>query len=212
MHKLTTGQLILIIVLIIFITPWIFTLPIFWDRFNYSSTGQIGDTIGGLTSPFINGLAAILVFITFREQVRANRLLQDQNDSQDIMRQIDSLDDNEIQIETVVSEIIRLADMFTAPNQDRTLAHQLNKALYFLSEFELAKTLLERYNGDRNYLYRKLNYMYQIRYTVHLNALQVSLAARVRLEGNLHAAPVAEILFSIQDLNEYFDNVNRYQN
>jgi hypothetical protein len=205
MQKLTTGQLILIIVLIILATPWIFTLPVFWNRFNYSSTGQIGDTIGGLTSPFINGLAAILVFITFREQVKANRLLQDQGESQDIMNQIKSLEKNNIQIEITVAEIIRLADMFTAPNHDRSLAFQLNKALYFLSEFELAKSLLEQYHGDKNFLYKKLNYLYKIRFAVHIDA-------RARLEGNLHEAAVAEILFTIQDLNRYFENVNRYQN
>ena len=41
-----------------------------------SGTGQIGDTIGGLYSPFIGLLSAVLIYISFKEQVKANRLLQ----------------------------------------------------------------------------------------------------------------------------------------
>lgn len=37
-----------------------------------SNLGLLGDTIGGLTSPFINGIAGILVYLSFREQKRAN--------------------------------------------------------------------------------------------------------------------------------------------
>jgi hypothetical protein len=37
-----------------------------------SELGTLGDTIGGLTSPFINGIAGILVYLSFREQKRAN--------------------------------------------------------------------------------------------------------------------------------------------
>lgn len=226
MQSLKTQYLILIVILVIILAPVLLTLPTFCQWFDYSSTGQIGDTIGGLTSPFINGLAAILVFITFREQVRANRLLQeqadtqaranrllqDQSDAQNIIDQIKSIDTNNIRIEQTVTEIIRHADMFLASNQHRTLSVYLNSALYFLSEFELAKNLLEQYNGDKNFLYKKLNYLYKIRFTVHIDTMTSSLRARVGLEGNLHTPTVVEILTTIQRLDEYFEDVNRYQN
>lgn len=41
-------------------------------------TGPIGDTLGGLTAPFIGLLSAILVYMSFQEQVKANRLVQNQ--------------------------------------------------------------------------------------------------------------------------------------
>lgn len=58
---------------IVFVIPWGFTrtiegLPGFLD------TGPIGDTIGGLTAPFINGISAILVYLAFRSQYRANEI------------------------------------------------------------------------------------------------------------------------------------------
>lgn len=45
------GAIILIVVLIAIFAPIIFTLPGF-ECFNKTTTGQIGDTIGGTTAPF----------------------------------------------------------------------------------------------------------------------------------------------------------------
>lgn len=71
-----TVKIVLAIILIAF-TPFIFTRPspsfigvVFSDK-----TGVIGDTIGGITAPFINLLAAYLVYISFKEQVKANKIL-----------------------------------------------------------------------------------------------------------------------------------------
>ena len=40
------------------------------------STGVIGDTIGGVTAPFINFLAAILVYLALKAQIEANNKIQ----------------------------------------------------------------------------------------------------------------------------------------
>lgn len=73
-----TWHLIVIIFLIIIVLPPLLTLSAFW--FDFSKTGEIGDTIGGITAPFINGLAAVLVFIAFKEQVNANKLIVRSNE------------------------------------------------------------------------------------------------------------------------------------
>ena len=54
--------------------PVILTLPAIRDSFNFSATGQIGDTIGGLTAPIIGFVGAILVYLSFKEQINANRI------------------------------------------------------------------------------------------------------------------------------------------
>ena len=41
---------------------------------------EIGDTIGGILSPFIGLISAFLVYLTFREQIKANRIIQKQFD------------------------------------------------------------------------------------------------------------------------------------
>lgn len=70
---LKTGLLWILILgcVFIFIIPWILTRP-FWSFLDYNSTGGIGDTINGIAGPFIALLAAILTFLAFYIQYRAN--------------------------------------------------------------------------------------------------------------------------------------------
>ncbi|NRT17169.1 multisubunit Na+/H+ antiporter MnhB subunit [Flavobacterium sp. 28A] len=72
-----TIGIIVIILIIVFLVPYLFTLSVF-KEYNFSETGQIGDTIGGLTSPFINGIGAILVYIAFKEQKKSNDILTEE--------------------------------------------------------------------------------------------------------------------------------------
>ncbi len=51
--------------------PYLFSHN-YWFNINFSDTGQIGDTIGGILSPFIAILAAILTFLAFWVQFKAN--------------------------------------------------------------------------------------------------------------------------------------------
>jgi hypothetical protein len=41
---------------------------------NFKDTGPIGDTIGGITSPFISAVVGILTYLAFKEQIRANEI------------------------------------------------------------------------------------------------------------------------------------------
>lgn len=60
--------------MLLFISLYLFTREAYWESWDFSATGQIGDTIGGITAPIINIIGAFLVWISFREQVLANRL------------------------------------------------------------------------------------------------------------------------------------------
>lgn len=64
------------------LSPFIFTRGFFNENLNFSTTGQIGDTIGGITSPISNLLGAILVFFALKAQIEANNLIQEQFDDQ----------------------------------------------------------------------------------------------------------------------------------
>lgn len=44
-----------------------------WEWLNFNDKGQIGDTIGGITAPFIGLLNVLLLYLTFQEQARFNR-------------------------------------------------------------------------------------------------------------------------------------------
>lgn len=59
------------LILIILSFPYLFT-KYSWFDIDYSETGEIGDTIGGITGPFIAIAAAILTFVAFWVQYVAN--------------------------------------------------------------------------------------------------------------------------------------------
>jgi len=62
--------------LVIVIMPFLLTGEYFHERFNFSDTGQIGDTIVGITAPFMNLIGAFLVFYALQAQVKANEFIQ----------------------------------------------------------------------------------------------------------------------------------------
>jgi hypothetical protein len=73
MNKRNTGILVIGIVLI-FLSVYLFTRPAFFTSFDLSETGQIGDTIGGITAPIINLIGAVLVYFSFQAQLDANKI------------------------------------------------------------------------------------------------------------------------------------------
>src|SRR5687767_14911623 len=54
--------------------PRLFTDPALLKYFDFRTTGQIGDTFGGLMTPFINLSAVIVTGLAFYMQYRANQV------------------------------------------------------------------------------------------------------------------------------------------
>ena len=75
-------RIIFIAIVLCILAPITLTQPCFLKLFNYSTTGQIGDTIGGITAPILNLVGSILVFFALKAQIDANKLIQDQFDEQ----------------------------------------------------------------------------------------------------------------------------------
>ena len=76
MNKLKTGHYVLLIAGIIGVVfgPWLFTRQYHgdWSFFDFSQTGQIGDTIGGITAPIVGLVSIFLLWWTFRAQLKFN--------------------------------------------------------------------------------------------------------------------------------------------
>ncbi len=60
--------------LIIVFFIWLCTSPSLYSGFDYSSTGNIGDTIGGLSAPIIGIIVSYLVYTSFQAQLSANNM------------------------------------------------------------------------------------------------------------------------------------------
>lgn len=78
-HSLLIGLALLVVVYFFFVLPWLANGQLgWWSRYYFDdSTGHVGDTIGGISAPFVGLLSAFLLYYSFREQVRANQLQRD---------------------------------------------------------------------------------------------------------------------------------------
>ena len=68
--------------------PWLFTGE-GCDRLDFTKTGQIGDTIGGVMGPFIAMAGVFLTFVAFLMQVRANEIQREQLHKSFNMKQLE---------------------------------------------------------------------------------------------------------------------------
>lgn len=63
--------IVLLGVLGVIISPYLFTLP---GTIDFSQTGDIGSTIGGITAPIVGILSVVLIYLSFFAQFHANQL------------------------------------------------------------------------------------------------------------------------------------------
>jgi hypothetical protein len=89
LKPLKNGNLLLWVgIPIVLIAPFLFTRK--FGLLDFTQTGNIGDTIGGITAPIIGLIGAFLVFLALKAQTQANILVQQQIDSQEIEKKIEN--------------------------------------------------------------------------------------------------------------------------
>jgi hypothetical protein len=210
--KITTKQLLLILGLIILLVPPIFVMPSFLDFFDFSDKGEIGDTIGGLTSPFINAIGAILVFIAFKEQVKANDLIKEQQYFQHIQEQINRLEDDFLDLPTVIDRInydLMSSQQLLNNFENKQQTHysidgaSLNKAIYSTTLFIQTANLIDKMEYNKEFMQKKLKTLYKIIYQDNYLQLEATLKRIVHMQSK-STAYVAELLFQINDLQQKF--------
>lgn len=64
----------ILVILFPFISPIIFTWTSYSEKFDFSQTRPIGDTIGGIVNPFIALAGVLLTFLAFYIQMKANQI------------------------------------------------------------------------------------------------------------------------------------------
>lgn len=62
----------ILVVMFSFVSPLIFTS--YSSSFDFTETGQIGDTIGGIINPFVALAGVMLTFLAFYMQIKANQI------------------------------------------------------------------------------------------------------------------------------------------
>lgn len=129
-------------IFLIFLSLYIFTRPVIFASWNFTETGQIGDTIGGISGPIINLIGAYLVYISFQAQIEANRIqataLKDEKErirlENIFQKQISQFDD----IKTTLRElefVVELAPDWSHEGGYSTNAPLIFKGLNALNEY-----------------------------------------------------------------------------
>lgn len=134
--------LIVGVVLLIIVSPIVLTMNSRFDIFDFSQTGQIGDTIGGITSPIINFMGAILVYLSFNEQSKANKI-QEKALFAEIRRNADEKKYNTIfhDIESLRSDIIG----FTLEGSKET---KIGSSAFFIFQEQIKRNHSPEYLGN----------------------------------------------------------------
>ena len=209
LKNLKPYQLLLILAIIIITTPIIITLPAIFSSLDFSNKGQIGDALGGITAPFINSIAAILVFVAFKEQIKANDLIKDQLYFQHIQEQINRLEDNSAEIPEIILKIKDQIYLGIRDGEDligskppyiiRIDEQLLNKILYSTTVFNQTLSMIEKTKNDQDFLYNKLKILYKIMYRDNYRELKQELfkAQKHQLISELY---VSEILLETNKL------------
>ncbi|MBL6445667.1 hypothetical protein JMN32_05065 [Fulvivirga sp. 29W222] len=169
---LLTGLVICCIGSVLFLSK-----PALHPFFDLSNSGPIGDTIGGITAPIINLVGAILVYISFKAQIAANKVQeraidgernrnrQQQNFSSSLKllelcrKEFDDLTykSGKNQIETGQDSLRQYINKLKTPNSDEVI----HKTAYHLSLYASVNKLsmlmkrvskLEMFKDDKIYL------------------------------------------------------------
>lgn len=141
--------IILFIALIILVFPVLLTQPAFLPIFDFSDKGGIGDTFSGITAPFLNGLTAILVFLAFIEQVKANKHFMNLEERKSIVEQI-----NYLLNYNIVNDVNRLEELYKTINTERNIDFEyicgrLKVILYDIKNLE---SQINKFKGDKDIL------------------------------------------------------------
>ena len=114
----TSLYILIIGVVITLSSPFIFTRDTVFDKLDFSQTGQIGDTIGGITAPIVNLIGAVLVFYALKAQIEENMLIQSQFDEQ---KNSEIINKNNTYISDLYNYLQNNIDNFTYNDEKRTL-------------------------------------------------------------------------------------------
>lgn len=173
--------------------PYIFTRNL--NFISFTETGSIGDTIGGITAPFLSFFGSILVYLALKSQIDANNEIKRQFKKQEINNSNDFIFSNyKERINMIISEI----NSFNISFHDGTLISNIKDIpsyngkkynfigiqalnLYLIEYFRLKKQLendkIKKFKLDTSYhsIFLNINNLILLFYKTHTEIINCSL-------------------------------------
>lgn len=183
------------ILFLIFLTLFVIVLVQGYSFLFNDQTAKIGDSIGGMTSPIINSVAALLVYIAFKEQKKANDIIFSQENFKMANEEINSLSFDVCK--TLIENLPKKQQsLYQRKELFSNLSDKIDELCYFFREIEIIIELIEgiRAENPRSLLTKKLIAFYTMRMEDSLQLLD-SVEEVYRKEFQKHK-------------KEYFDDDN----
>jgi hypothetical protein len=131
-----------------------------FSLFNFNSVGQVGDTIGGITAPFIGLLSAYLIYKAFKVQVDANKIQSKNNEFSIALKLIDDLENRLTQ--RVHRYEVTVADGKSSKIEDANLYEIIrfwNQMLVYRNSYTgLIATTIRQVNFFKEFVERSANF------------------------------------------------------
>lgn len=117
--------------------------------FDFTETGQIGDTIGGITTPVLTLIGALLVYYSFKQQMVANRIqinaLMDEKQSKNEMQIVEFCD--RIQKEVIEKTKVQKVAELEIKISDREIHSHPER--YSIDAIATTLVALDKLNGNQ---------------------------------------------------------------
>ncbi len=84
-------SLLLVGIFWIIFGPSLLIRPGLGGNYDFRKTGEIGDTIGGITTPVIALISAILIYLSFTAQIEANKIIQQESNFKYILEEFNKI-------------------------------------------------------------------------------------------------------------------------
>lgn len=157
------------IVLVIIAVYFIFTFQIWAKISNLEDSGRFGDTFNGITAPFIALIAGILVFVTFQEQVRANKIQRNLNEYKNYLDTIIIYNQQDQDIQTICTNAV--TDIAAG-----NINSQNVKLLYLtVQDFRQTAKMIYHSESGKESLFAKLRLVWEMKYFANIEAVNTAI-------------------------------------
>ena len=212
-------NLIIIAVTLSIFAPFLLTRQYFIKELNFTETGQIGDTIGGITAPILNLISIILLYFSFNEQFKANKkqteIIIEERLKNQLQKNFKLTIDffNHFKSE---SERIPIDKIFHNFNSENIESVKIENVIYDVNVIKqiliIGKSILikirtmDLLEDDKNYIITIVNHYFMYKYNTILHNVTKS-DGRCEVCGNIHFIP--KILENT--VNDLKDELNRFK-
>lgn len=209
---------VLLFICSLFLAVYLFSLPARSTTWDLHEKGAVGDAINGMTAPIIAIVGAILVYISFQEQVKANKLqfnaINQQAEIEIVYKLYSELkeDFKEIQdvygnrhqqpaiLDSFMQQVIADASQHSFYNDLHVFIKYLNDQFVFLASRLMVNSILS--NDEKMTLIEKLQRLYGLYFRgYYLNIKQSIYQSQLSREFK---SDIELVTSSLNNLDQYY--------